>query len=169
MLFDCIVLLAYNIIIAIHMGIYYWLFSYLYDTLLSQMLFVIQWIISDISYNQHNPAFISKDKPPMCEETPLPPSLSGMFPQYGPISPESSYWILVCPSVPQCAGSRQGLGANSWVIILSWADWEGRREGWLTGGGSGSVMERQDVVLLLSSARCISHQSIRNSEVKKLE
>ena len=113
------------------MGIYYWLFSYLYDTLLSQMLFVIQWIISDISYNQHNPAFISKDKPPMCEETPLPPSLSGMFPQYGPISPESSYWILVCPSVPQCAGSRQGLGANSWVIILSWADWEGRREGWL--------------------------------------
>ena len=120
-------------IIAIHMGIYYWLFSYLYDILSSQMLFVIQWIISDISYNQHNHIIILYQKINLqcVKKHPSLPLYLVCFPnmvRYLQKVPIGS--SCVRPSLSALAG-RQGLGANSWVIILSWADWEGRREGWL--------------------------------------
>ena len=155
-------------IIAIHMGIYYWLFSYLYDILLSQMLFVIQWIISDISYNQHNHIIIVYQKINLqCVKK--HPSL--FIWNVSPIWSDISRKFLLDPRVsvrPSVRWQQAGTGSEqlSYHFELNWL---GGKEGGLTGGGSGSVMERQDVVLLLSSARCISHQSIRNSEVKKLE
>ena len=44
-----------------------------------------------------------------------------IFPQYGPIYTESSYWILVCPSVRQCGG-RQRLWSEqlSYHFELNW-------------------------------------------------
>ena len=55
----------------------------------------------------------------------------------------------VRPSVSAVAG--RDCGANSWVIILSWTGWEGRRGGqWLFRFSEGGDKRGQDVVLLPS-------------------